>query len=170
MVGGGSACGAVEKAPVDGSPTDGPGGDGAAPATTTLSGGVASVPPVTFGGPPFCMYTVTLKQLSLEIDLRGGQAVAARTQHLGVEETVPPCTFEPQPPSISRYTLDSATGSAERLTLTMRGDPANAPTTSLTIELTSVGDAHEATLGWKRIDQGPPLDWAVIAKLTLSPT
>jgi hypothetical protein len=42
------------------------------------------------------------------------------------------------------------------------------PPADLTVELSSVGSAYQAKLGFHRTNTPPPLDWSVIATVSLS--
>jgi len=165
-----AACGEVDKTPADASVAD------AAPAPRTYRGSMDMVPAVTFGGLPYCTYTITLKQLEVEIGIlpSSGKAVSSRVQDLNVEAVIPsttpncPADLEVIKPNIATYTLQSATPSANGQTLAFTGGAGNMPPVDLTVELSSVGSAYQAKLGFHRNNVVPPLDWSVIATVSLS--
>jgi len=55
------------------------------------------------------------------------------------------------------------------MALTFRGATSNNPGVDLTVNTTAVGTAFQAQLGFHRNDQPAPLDWSVIATVSLSP-
>jgi hypothetical protein len=126
---------------------------------------------VKFGGEPFCEYTITLKQVEVEIAaLENGDLVSATVKDLAVEGAVPPCPHPPIAPTLHTFALTTTTKTASGLTLAFEGAKSNKPETSLVIDLARVGVTYEASLGWKRTDQVPPFDWLVTAKMTLAST
>jgi hypothetical protein len=164
-----AACGEVDKAPVDAAAD-------ASPTPRAYKGTTDMVPAVTFGGLPYCTYTITLKQLEVEIGiLPSGLVAAGQVQDLNVEAVVPsttpncPADLEVIPPNIATYTMQSVAPSANGQTLTFQGGPSNMPPVDLTVELTTVGSAYQAKLGFHRNNVVPPLDWSVIATVSLSP-
>ena len=163
-----AACGEVDKLPADAAVD-------ASPTPRAYKGTLDMVPAVTFGGLPFCTYTITLKQLEVEIGiLPTGQIATGQVQDLNVEAVVPsttpncPADLEVIPPNIATYTMQSVMPSANGETLTFKGGPSNMPPVDLTVELTTVGSAYQARLGFHRNNVVPPLDWSVIATVSLS--
>jgi hypothetical protein len=172
-----SACGQVAGKPGIDAAGDGP-PDGAVdgrlpdgPVTTAHRGTLAQTSPATFGGAPFCVYTETLKQLQLDLDLLpSGQAVSGRMQALNVEGNDPAqCPNGVIPATIANYTLESAIPNGAAFKLTFRGVAGNNPTVSLVGNLTRTGATYSAMLTFHRIDQPAPLDWTVVTTLSLSP-
>src|SRR5215510_13302922 len=86
------ACGEVDQA------TQKDAGIDAAPPPDSGSprpyvGTMDEVPPVTFGGAPYCTYKITLKQLQIDIAiLPSGQIASGHVQDLNVESVVPSTT------------------------------------------------------------------------------
>jgi hypothetical protein len=140
--------------------------------TTAYRGTLDTTAATKFGGSGFCEYTITLKQVEVEINVSvTGEVKSATALDLtseAVVPVVPPCTFSPAPPSIQKFTLKSATPTATGAMLVMQGDAANKPVTSLAITLTSGVGAYSAGARWVRTDQQPPLMWMVTANLTLT--
>ena len=160
-----SACGAVGSEPGDGSVAEPP---------TMYKATMTQTPATPFGGSPYCSYTITLKQLDVEIGIlpSSRQAVSGHVQDLNVEAvvpTTPPCPYTAADPTIANYTLASASPSASGMTLMFQGAPANAPMVSLGVELSSVGPVYQAKLGFQRTDEPAPLNWSVIVTLMLAP-
>jgi hypothetical protein len=158
-----SACGTVASEPKDGAVNETP---------IMYKATMDQTPATPFGGAPYCSYTITLKQLDVELGIlpSSKQVTTGRVQDLNVEAVVPPCQYGPTPPSIATYTLASATRSMNGgTTLTFQGDPANAPVVSLGGELTSAGSVYQAQLGFQRTDEPSPLNWSVLVTVTLSP-
>jgi len=153
------ACGEVAQEPIDGNTTP-----------VTYQGTLDQTLPVTFGGAPYCMYTITLKQLTVELTIvPPSQVTAGRVQDLNLEAAVPPCPNGNIPPMIATYTLASAMPSPTGMTLTFQGAPGNVPAASLGVELSSAGPVLQTRLGFHRTDQSSPLDWSVLTTVTLSP-
>jgi hypothetical protein len=147
----------------DGQPSD-------AAMATLYKGTIAQTLLVAFGGTPYCNYTITLKQLEINLDiLSSGQVTTGRVQDLNVEGTDATCPDVPIPPKIANYTLTSATPASGSTMLTFQGAVDNAPAVSLLALLTGSGMAYTAMLSFHRIDQSPPLDWSVTATLSLAP-
>jgi hypothetical protein len=167
------ACGKVAERPPPDAAVDAP-PDG--PPPRTYKGMLAATTPSRFGGAPYCTYTQTLRDITVELGiLPGGQVVSGRAQNLNVEAVVVstnpdcPADFPVIPPNIGMYTFQSARPSQNGMTLTFRGAASNNPSVDLAIDLTTVGSAVQARMGFHRNDQPAPLDWSVIATLSLSP-
>jgi hypothetical protein len=137
------------------------------------SGGAAnqSAGPVAFGGAPFCDYTVQFADMNVALNLNttgGGTASVTGTQ---VEQlATPPCgDIQAQPPHNDQYTSTSVTriGSQISAALIPVGNPISA---SLAFVGTMSSDEQSVsgTLTWHRTDQGPPLDWTVVAPVTIT--
>jgi hypothetical protein len=185
------ACGNVVDPPLidapgddanTGAPTDAP-TDAPSP-VRTYHGAMTQTPPVTFGGTPttggtpFCMYTITLKSLDVELAiLPSGQVASGRVQDLNVEEVIPsttPIVCGPGtgtiPPNIATYTFVSATPSGNVLALMFRASTTNAPAATLVGSLSPVGDGYLTALSIHRINASDAvLNWTVAATLTLTP-
>ena len=135
-------------------------------------GGAAgqSAGPVTFGGPPFCLYTVQFTNMNVALNLNttgGGTAGVTGTQ---VEQlATPPCgDIQPAPPHNDQYTSTSVTRNGSQISATLV-PVGNFIAASLTFSGTMSTDEQSVsgTLTWHRTDQGPPLDWTVVAPITL---
>ena len=142
---------------------------------TTYKGKLDSTNAVKFGGKSgdtvYCEYTLTLKDIEVEIAaLESGDVIGATVKDLVVEAVVPPCPHPPMEQSTQRFALTTVTKTESGTTLAFEGATSNQPKTSLVIDLTPSGAvAFEAAARWKRIDLGPPFDWEVKAKVTLVP-
>jgi hypothetical protein len=164
-----AACGEVDRTPADAAVVD------AAPPPRAYRGTMDMVPTVTFGGLPFCTYTITLKQLQVELGiLPSGLVASGQVQDLNVEAVIPstmpncPADLEVIPPNIATYAMQSVMPSPTGQTLTFKGGAGNMPPVDLTLELSTVGSAYQAKLGFHRNNVAPPLDWSVIATVSLS--
>jgi hypothetical protein len=123
---------------------------------------------VAFGGGTFCNYTITLKQLAITLGiLPSGQVVSGHVEDLNVEAAVAPCTGG-IPANIATYTFASAKPTQTGMALTFQGATTNQPHADLVVNLSTAGSAFQAQLGFHRNDQNPPLDWSVVATLSLS--
>jgi hypothetical protein len=152
------ACGTVTGDPSDGG------------TATTYRGTLDQTSPVTFGGDPYCSYTITLKQLDVELGIlpSSHQVTTGRVQDLNLEASLPPCTLPTIPPGIATYTLASAAPSATGTKLTFQGAADNAPVASLGINLSPSGSTYQATLTFQRTDSEALLNWSVIATIPLT--
>ena len=160
-----AACGAVAdpglpdapRVPGDGMPT-------------IYRGMLNDVPPVTFGGGPFCMYTITLRQIDIQTTVQSsGQVTDAEARNLNIETAVPPCPFDPLDPTIATYTFASMTTTPEGILVALDPAPTNAPIGVLRLQLTKSGATFLAHFEYDRTDAAPPLDWLVVGSLVLLP-
>ena len=133
-------------------------------------GMMTEAPVARYGGPPsvFCNYTMTLKQLEIELGiLATGQVISGRFQDLSIEGGDANCPGF-IPPKIASYTLQSAVQSGATTRLTFLGAASNEPRTSLVGNLTQSGAGYSAALTVQRTDQVPALTWTVNVTLALS--
>lgn len=175
-------CGTVTQRPADAAAGDGPAPD-VAPGAVTWRNQPADVRPVTFGGTAaggtqYCKYTITLKQLDVQLTiLPSGQVTSGHVQDLNVEAVVPSmppttpfvCTATnpmPIPANIATYQLATATATTGSMTLTFQGGASNMPPATLVIDLTKVGSLYSATLTFQRNDASagidPIFEWKVV--------
>lgn len=137
---------------------------------TPYKGMLSATPALTFGGPPFCLYTITLQQLEVDLDvLPSGQASSGQVQALNVEGKDAACPNGVIPPTIASYTLSASTMGASGTMLTFQGAAANNPPVSLVAVLTPTGAQYTAVLTFHRTNQMTPLDWTVQTTIVLSP-
>ena len=176
------ACGTVAQTPADASAGDGATPD-MAPGAVTWRNQPGDVPLVMYGGGnKFCMYTITLKQLDVQLDiLPSGQVTSGHVQDLNVEAVVPsmppttpfvctPASPGTIPANIAMYQLATATTGTGGMTLTFQGGTSNAPPASLVAVLTRVGSLYSAKLTFHRNDGADPLvEWMVVATVPLAP-
>jgi hypothetical protein len=176
-----AACGTVASTPADGGPD-------AVPGAVTWRNQPGDVPAVTFGGASaggamYCNYTITLKQLDVQLTiLPSGQVTSGRVQDLNVEAVVPSsppttpfvCTpTEPPPiaPNIAMYQLATAAATAGGLTLTFQGGASNSPPATLVIVLTKVSSLYSAKLTFHRNDGlDPVFEWTITTTVPLAPS
>jgi hypothetical protein len=171
-----AACGSVAGPPpaVDGAVEP---ADAAidAPPPRMYRGTLAETAAVGFGGLPYCHYTITLKQLSIEVEiLPGGQVNTGRAQALNVEavvvSTMPNCPANTPviPPNIATYTFQSAKPITGGMQLTFKGGSTNNPGVNLVVDLAAAGTGFQARLAFQRFDQPAVLNWSVVAMLSMS--
>lgn len=165
-----TACGEVDKTSgADAGVRDGGGG------ATTYRGALAQTSPVMFGGTSdagtFCNYTITLKDLAIELAiLPSKQVVSGAVQALNSEAADAKCTFDTIPENTAKYSYAPVTPVAVGTTLSFTGDAANKPSATLTVDVVSVGSAFQANLAFHRADGvQEPLKWTVIASLPVTP-
>jgi hypothetical protein len=171
------ACGTVASTPADGGPD-------APPGAVTWRNQPGDVPLVTFGGTSaggtnYCKYTITLKQLDVQLTiLPSGQVTSGRVQDLNVEAVIPSTTpvlctaTEPMPiaPNIAMYQLATAAATAGGLTLTFQGGASNAPPAALVLVLTKVSSLYSAKLTFHRNDGlDPVFEWTITTTVPLAP-
>lgn len=174
-------CGSVANthadAAVDGSGLDGP------PGAVMWKNQPADVKAKMFGGTAadgtmYCQYTITLKQLDVQLTiLPSGQVTSGRVQDLNVEAVIPSTTLgctatnpPPIPANIATYQLAAAMPSTGGLTLTFQDGPTNAPPATLVIELTKVSSLYSAKLTFQRNDGlDPVFEWTVTTTVPLAP-
>jgi hypothetical protein len=163
-----SACGQVAQQP--------PGPDAASDAPVDAvppapyKGTQAETSPAMFGGTPYCNYTITLKQIEIDLSmLPSKQASSGRVQALNVEGTDASCPNGVIPPTIANYTLSASAPSSGGTTLTFQGAPDNQPQASLVANLTPTGTQYTAVLTFHRTDQIPQLNWTVQTTIVVSP-
>jgi hypothetical protein len=180
------ACGTVTEKPADAGIGDGPAPD-APPVAVTWRNQPGDVPAATFGGTAaggtiYCKYTITLRQLDVQLTiLPSGQVTSGRVQDLNVEAVVPSmppttpfvCTATnpvPIAPNIAMYQLATATTGTGGLTLTFQGGASNMPPASLVIELTKVSSLYSAKLTFQRNDDVDAVfKWKVTTTVPLAP-
>ncbi|MDB4935949.1 MAG: hypothetical protein JWP87_2921 [Labilithrix sp.] len=154
----------------DGGVDSAPRPDASLPAKTRrFTGTLAATMPTAFGGSPYCDYKITLKQIDVDVTLdEAGRPVSASISDLALEESVPPCTLEPAPPNIHKFSLASSVPlPSGGLHLELSPDPANFPVAALILEGNFASDSVEAALEWHRTDQDAPLDWRVQTTMPL---
>lgn len=128
----------------------------------TYRGTLDSSAAVKFGGPPYCEYTITLKQIELELTVStAGDFIGGTAQDLAVEAIVPPCPNPPQPSQIHKFAFRSATPAGTATMVMMDSAASNMPLTSLAITVTPGTGGYNAAARWTRTDQQPPLAWSV---------
>jgi hypothetical protein len=166
-----SACGAVPEDMVPDAGPDAP----KPPGTTTYRGTLQMSPTVTFGGPPYCTYTETLRQIEIELNLlTTGEVKGGSSQALSVEmvlaTTDPACDAGPGiEPNIHKFTFRSATRVGTGYMVLMDGNIANDPATSLAFMLTPATGAFTAAARWTRSGGiADSLNWNLTSNLTLT--
>jgi hypothetical protein len=170
------ACGSVARAPADAAIGDAAGPDATTAVTYAVQ--VDKVPAVTFGGSGFCMYTITLQQLEVQLGiLPSGEVISGQVQDLNLEAVVPSttpvvCTANnPMPiaPNIAHYQLTAATPATGGMTLTFQGTSGNAPPATLVADLSNAGSGYTARLTFHRSDGlVAALEWMVTTTVLLS--
>lgn len=141
---------------------------------TTFVGTLDATPPVTFGGTPYCKYTVVMKSIDIEVSIIPGangsnQIIGATVKNTMVEDTVKPCPNAPSPPSDQSFAFTTLTQLPTGYELAFSGAKANKPATKLTLDLTPQGSGWMATAHWLRTDQTGNLNWTVTSTITLGP-
>lgn len=140
----------------------------ASPTSTKWAGTLAATETVAFGGGGYCNYKMTLKDVAIALVLQDtGDVSDATVRDLAFEEAVS-CPYPPMDPSIQDFAFKGSTTTTTGVRVELTGAKANRPETSLVVDLAPKGAAYEATLTWKRTDQGPPLSWTVTAKIPLA--
>jgi hypothetical protein len=159
------ACGAVPQDEPDASSDSQP-----LPGTTTYKGTVQASMAAPFGGvEDYCSYTMTLRQIELELKISTtGVVTGGSAQNLTEEKIVGTCQYAPAGPTIQKFTFKSATPVGATTMVVMEGAVTNAPKASLGITLTQSSGAFQAAARWTRTDQVPQLTWTVTSNVTLT--
>jgi hypothetical protein len=139
-------------------------------ATTGLErfiGRAATSPTVPFGGSPYCNYSMTLRDIVVEVlaDPIDG-LVAMVVRDTTSEAIVGTCPYAAAAPN--RQVFEHVGGtqlwpSSNMIVPDMQGNTSNSPRTAATSSLVREKDTRlTATLTWRRTDQPAPLDWTVM--------
>ena len=135
---------------------------------TVYRGSTQQTAPSPFGGVVYCHYTITLRELMIDLTiLPSGQVTTGHVQDINVEGTDASCPNGVIPASPAKYSLQSATATATGQKLTFLGAPENVPTASLVVDLTRGGSSYATTLTFQRTDQVPELNWMLTTTLPL---
>jgi hypothetical protein len=135
---------------------------------TTYHGSTQQTASSPFGGVVYCHYTITLKQLMIDLMiLPTGQVTTGHVQCINVEGTDANCPNGVIPASPANYSLQSATATASGQKLTFLGAQENVPTASLEVDLSRSGSSYSTVLTFHRIDQVPELNWSLTTTLPL---
>jgi hypothetical protein len=116
---------------------------------------------VNFGGPPYCMYNVSMQDLALtSLVSEDGKVILANLTGKMVETTVGNCAFLPIGTNPHSY---SGTGSVNGTNISLQMDPAptNSPHALATFDGQIVGERLVGTLTIHRNDIGGNLAWTV---------
>lgn len=156
------SCGSISETGSD-APIDAP------PGVTRVRGSMDTTATAPFGGGGTCNYTITLKQVELELGLTAsGDIITGSSQALAIEAALPPCPYPPLGANLHRFTMTAVTGTGDGRQLTFVGNPSNMPNTSLIVDLRRAANTYLAVATWRRTDLGPPLDWTLGGMLTLT--
>jgi len=150
-----------DEGPPDGMPMTG---------MTTYQATMAMSSPVMFGGDAAgdCKYTMTLRQIELELKTSGDRVVDGSARNMTDEKVINVCQYGPAAPTLQKFTFKSATPVGASIMVVMEGDAANTPKASLAITLTPTAGAFSAASRWTRTDQVPILTWSVTTNMTLT--
>lgn len=150
--------------------TTAPGGTAEA-GVQVFAGKILASPTVRIGNPGQCRYDVTLKNISVTVSLNASGELAAAVVRDMFNEVAIECPHKPLPSSLHLFNLKAATKTEDGARLEMAGDASNRPRTDLVIDLVpSSASGYQATLHFKRVDIGPPFDWSITARVTLTPS
>jgi hypothetical protein len=135
---------------------------------------IASAGPVTFGGPPYCFYTVQYTNIHVDMVLNTTGGGGLDVRGLQTERLLtPPCgDIQPAGEHLDVYGSEPAM-SAVRIgnhitaTLASLGNPIRGE-----LLFDGIMSADQQTVAgtftWHRLDQGPPLDWTVVGTGTIT--
>lgn len=137
-----------------------------------FSGTLATTATVPFGGPPYCMYSVRLSSIRIDVTVHPTDGltsmIVADTMN---EATVGTCSNLPQPPNRQGFSYLGVPRPAETngsFMVTTQALPSNSPKTAFTATLAPSGTALASTVRWQRTDQTAPLDWVVTTTSPIS--
>jgi hypothetical protein len=162
----------LEGSPIDPAPSgSGSGNAAGSPPPSTLRGTATTTNTFGFGGDPYaCTWNITMKSLDLEVrvDAKNGDVQSATFRAQAVEQTVAPCTADPYPPNEHTYVMSTTSVVGPRVTrIELTPKSTNLPEASASIDLDLSKTPATASIRVHRTDQSSPLDWTVLAKLTL---
>lgn len=140
---------------------------------TTYQAALTMSTPAMFGGAGtfVCKYTMTLRQIELELKMStSGQVIGGSARNMTDEKVTntAECPYLPANPTLQKFTFKSATPVGASTMVVMEGEAANAPKASLAITLTPIAGAFSAASRWTRTDQVPELTWSVTASMMLT--
>lgn len=147
-------------------------GMGTATGLERFIGRAAMSPTVPFGGSPYCSYSITLKDILVEVlaDPQDG-LVAMVVADTTSEAIVGTCPYPPAGPNRQVFEHRGGTlGWPQTNTVVpeLQGNASNSPKTDATSNVVREKDTRlTATLRWHRTDQPPPLDWTVMMEVPL---
>jgi hypothetical protein len=164
-----------EEAVLEGAPLEpAPSGDAPPsnePSAIALSGSSTTTNTFGFGGDPYaCRWQITMRSLVLDVqaDAATGEVRSATFRAEAVEQTVPPCEAKPYPRHEHAYVMAKATMLSPRVTrIELAPKATNLPLAEASIDVDLSKTPATASIRVHRTDQSAPLDWTVIAKLTL---
>jgi hypothetical protein len=159
------ACGSV---PMDDGPDAAPDG----PGMTRTYRGSLEMSPVSLFNSTECDYSMTLRQIQLQLTASATGEVTGGTLQNTTEEkvinVVRMCPYLPANPTTMRFTFKSATPVGASTMIVMEGDAANAPKATLAITLSPTGTGYTAGARWTRTDLTGTLNWVVTANLPVT--
>ncbi|HEY3797394.1 MAG TPA: hypothetical protein VGL58_03505 [Caulobacteraceae bacterium] len=135
---------------------------------------VGSFPPATlsYGGPPFCAYTLAISQAHFSITIRQAGQVTASLQFLAVESDPPSCPYKTIPAQTHSYYGVGGRDDDGSVNIDIQPDPGNQPHASGSFS-GKIGPDGRITghLIILRDQQKPPLAWTLeVPLVTLTPS
>ncbi|MBA3392075.1 MAG: hypothetical protein H0T89_05490 [Deltaproteobacteria bacterium] len=146
--------------------------DAGTPTYQRYTGRLASTATFPFGGPPYCNFSVTLKDVELDVMFRDESFVVATTlKNRMVEANVGSCPYPPGMPSNQVFEHRGGPWGANddgNHRPILAGLDANKPETAVTAEVGGPNaPGQRANLRWARLGAEPTLTWIVTASVTL---
>ncbi len=138
------------------------------PARTGLErfiGRLASSQTVPFGGSPYCMYSMTLKDIVLDVTTHPDDGLVTMLVADTIDEKiVGSCPYGVT--TGNRQLFDHRDGPVlpnlmDAYVPDLAGAPTNSPRVAVTATVVADKTPLEASLRWRRTDQSAPLDWVV---------
>jgi hypothetical protein len=128
--------------------------------------------PKAFGGSGHCNYTVTMKDVTVTLDITD-KIIGAKVTNVMVEELKSSCGMGAAPPNPHEYRLTEGTyadlPTDKKVQLKMSGNSDNGPNCILTMTVAKKDDGYDVTLIWQRDDgQAAPLMWITGATLVVT--
>lgn len=141
----------------------------------TFRGTLSSTAPVEFGGPymdaNYCRYTVTLKNIEIDVVVADGRLVASTVKNQMAEAFVGTCGSQ-QPTiktNLHTYALSSAvTSTSGGFRAEYLYASGNEPKATLVIDLAPTTTGYTASATWHRNDIVKPFDWTVTATIPIA--
>jgi uncharacterized caspase-like protein len=120
---------------------------------------------VQFGGPPFCKYTVTLKNPTIDIaGTKPGTAQSVKLSIVMIENTIPPCAYPPLGTLQHTYTGSGLIDSNGTVSLAFTPAESNRPQATAAFDGKLVAGKLIGTLTVQRIETRANLAWKVVSQ------
>ena len=134
-----------------------------------FAGGLELSSLASYGGSPYCEYTMRNEKLKVQVKLSKDRAnvefaIVSFEAHERANEG---CPYQTVPVNTHTYTLSNAQVTGNKVVIKFTGNRANNPQCNLTLEGTIVDDKIIAKIVNLRADQAPPLSYKITMDVQL---